>query len=304
VHFVRLSTTQLKGEESAWDNPPVCATATAYLVSHADVSVRMQEGAAEVSTQDDEHNGQLDESKYVHRPHVVCQPHNILTPLHGVHTLQPVLQPVGWTMQMSAAKRRLSGPVRTLTTSLGGCVDSRRRGAFDRFFKRTLIYLFIFNIASIWSWRMTTIRSITKLQNSTVFSYLLWVFKTFRSSNFCPKNLHNHRFPWFLQRCACIVPPLLRLFLSLYDLILMLKKNFCFVDGFGFIASLFVMGLLQLRYEHDSSTIRLRFGYNTLQHATRFFMRSHTRSYTRISGRRVLHVDWQLNAHSFYCILI
>ena len=31
-----------------------------------------------------------------------------------------------------------------------------------------------------------------------------------------------------------------------------------------------VMGLLQLRYEHDSSTIRLRFGYNTLQHATRF----------------------------------
>ena len=52
-----------------------------------------------------------------------------------------------------------------------------------------------------------------------------------------------------------------------------------------------LMGLLQLRYEHDSSTIRLRFGYNTLQHATRFFVRSHTRSYTRISGRRVLHVD-------------
>ena len=38
-----------------------------------------------------------------------------------------------------------------------------------------------------------------------------------------------------------------------------------------------VMGLLQLRYEHDSSTIRARFGYNTLQHATRFFVRSHTR---------------------------
>ena len=64
-----------------------------------------------------------------------------------------------------------------------------------------------------------------------------------------------------------------------------------------------VMGLLQLRYEHDSSTIRLRFGYSTLQHATRFFVRSHTRSYTRISGRRVLHVDWQLKAHSFYFIL-
>ena len=48
---------------------------------------------------------------------------------------------------------------------------------------------------------------------------------------------------------------------------------------------------IRARFEYDSSTIRLRFGYNTLQHATRFFVRSHTRSYTRISGRRVLHVD-------------
>jgi len=44
-------------------------------------------------------------------------------------------------------------------------------------------------------------------------------------------------------------------------------------------------------FEYDSSTIRARFSYNTLQHATRFFVRSHTRSYTRISGRRALHVD-------------
>ena len=28
------------------------------------------------------------------------------------------------------------------------------------------------------------------------------------------------------------------------------------------------MGLLQLRYEHDSSTIRVRFDYDSLQHAT------------------------------------
>ena len=48
---------------------------------------------------------------------------------------------------------------------------------------------------------------------------------------------------------------------------------------------------IRARLEYDSTTIRLRFGYNTLQHATRFFVRSHTRSYTRISGRRVLHVD-------------
>jgi len=48
---------------------------------------------------------------------------------------------------------------------------------------------------------------------------------------------------------------------------------------------------IRARFEYDSNKIRLRFGYNTLQHATRFFVRSHTRSYTRISGRRVLHVD-------------
>ena len=60
------------------------------------------------------------------------------------------------------------------------------------------------------------------------------------------------------------------------------------------------MGLLQLRYEHDSTTIRL-------QHATtryEVFRSLAYESYTRISGRRVLHVDWQLNAHSFYFILI
>ena len=66
-----------------------------------------------------------------------------------------------------------------------------------------------------------------------------------------------------------------------------------------------LMGLLQLRYEHDSSTIRARFSYNTLQHDTRFSCaRDRFEHSTRISGRRVLHVDWQLNAHRFYFILI
>jgi len=60
--------------------------------------------------------------------------------LRNVYTIQPVVQPVVWTTQMSAAKRRLSGPARMLMTSLGWraqqgcCVDSRRCGAFDRFF--------------------------------------------------------------------------------------------------------------------------------------------------------------------------
>ena len=51
-------------------------------------------------------------------------------------------------------------------------------------------------------------------------------------------------------------------------------------------------------YNCDTSTIRVRFDYDSttirLQHATtryEVFVRSHTRSYTRISGRRVLHVD-------------
>ena len=49
--------------------------------------------------------------------------------LHSAYSLQPlvqptvwpqlVVQPVGWTMLMSAAKRHLSGPARTLVTSLG-----------------------------------------------------------------------------------------------------------------------------------------------------------------------------------------
>ena len=39
-----------------------------------------------------------------------------LTRCVQLYTLQPVVQPVGWTMQMSAAERRLSGPARTLVT--------------------------------------------------------------------------------------------------------------------------------------------------------------------------------------------
>ena len=40
-----------------------------------------------------------------------------------VYTLQPVIQP-GWTMQMSLARRRLSGPARTLWRH---CVTARRQ---------------------------------------------------------------------------------------------------------------------------------------------------------------------------------
>ena len=99
---------------------------------------------------------------------------------------QPVVQPVGWTMQMSPAMRRLSVPARTLMTSLcwsaqqGGCVDS----AFDRHSRKIiLISLFLPSVA-LWSRGVTKIRSITKLYKTVlyVFIYLIviWIFKSFR----------------------------------------------------------------------------------------------------------------------------
>ena len=59
-----------------------------------------------------------------------------------------------------------------------------------------------------------------------------------------------------------------------------------------------VMGLLQLRFEHDTSTTR----YSTLRGYSCARIRDRFEHSTRVSGRRVLHVDWQLNAHSFYFI--
>ena len=59
-----------------------------------------------------------------------------------------------------------------------------------------------------------------------------------------------------------------------------------------------LMGLLQLRFELDSSTIRARFEhdtstarYNTLRGFSCARIRDRFEHSTRISGRRVLHVD-------------
>ena len=114
----------------------------------------------------------------------------LIAPWHRVYTLQPVvqpavgtqpvvgaLQPVGWTMQMSPAKRLLSGPARTLMTSLGRRLRGQywRCGAFDRNLKKIiLIYLFIFTLGSIWSWGMTEIRSIIKLYK-TLFLFIYYM---------------------------------------------------------------------------------------------------------------------------------
>ena len=70
----------------------------------------------------------------------------------------------------SPAKRRLSGPARTLMTSSGSRPARRLRGqqtmwrVWSIFLQRILIYLFIVTLGSIWSWGMTKSRSIT---NST-----------------------------------------------------------------------------------------------------------------------------------------
>ena len=94
---------------------------------------------------------------------VVCaQCLSVTRCLHFTTACTTVVQPVvqrlynwlhGWAMQMSAAKRRLSGPARTLTWHIiasqqGGCVDSRRCGAFDGNLKKILfIYLFLPSVA-------------------------------------------------------------------------------------------------------------------------------------------------------------
>jgi len=56
-------------------------------------------------------------------------------------------------------------------------------------------------------------------------------------------------------------------------------------------------GPVQLRFEYDSTAIRARFEHSMLQHATRFFMRSHTSPIRAPYEKRVeaCHtVDWHL----------
>jgi len=57
---------------------------------------------------------------------------------------------------------------------------------------------------------------------------------------------------------------------------------------------------IRARFEYDTSTTR----YNTLRGFSCARIRDWFEHSTRISSRRVLHVDWQLNAHNFYFLLI
>ena len=113
--------------------------------------------------------------------------------LHGVYTLQPVVQLVGWTMQMSLAKRRLSGPARTPVTSLGwraqqgGCVDSGRCGAFGRNFKnRIRMYLFTFLPSVAYDPELHKTRPLCLCIYVFVYLFIyysLWIFKAFRRAS-------------------------------------------------------------------------------------------------------------------------
>ena len=75
-------------------------------------------------------------------------------------------------------ERRLSGPARTIITSLrrcaqqGGCVDSRRCGVFDRNLKEEFLFIY-FTIGSIWSWRW---QKLDQLQNSTKLYLFIYLF--------------------------------------------------------------------------------------------------------------------------------
>ena len=108
-----------------------------------------------------------------------------------------------------------------------------------------------------------------------------------------------------IARCGGIVSNLVTAFV---DLLLSLSvKNL----RIRYDTRRYFKGLLQLRFEHDSSTIRARFEhdtsttrYSTLRGFSCARIWDRFEHSTRISGRRVLHVDWQLNAHNFYFILI
>jgi len=117
---------------------------------------------------------------------VNCKHHLWIKRVTFIHPLvqpaiwtQRVVQPVGWPMLMSPAERRLSGPARTFMTSLGwraqqgGCVDSRRCGAFDwNLNKKSYVCTYlVFTLGSIWSWAITKITSLTKLYTFYLFNY-------------------------------------------------------------------------------------------------------------------------------------
>jgi len=97
-------------------------------------------------------------------------------------------------MRISPAKRRLSGPARTLMTSLrwraqqGGCVGSRDDVArlIEIFLKRIFLFISLFFLPSVYDpagWQ-----TLDRLQNSAklccFYLCIIWMFETFLSAGF------------------------------------------------------------------------------------------------------------------------
>ena len=111
-----------------------------YLVSHSDVAVRMQKGAAEVSAQDDQHHWQFDHGEHVHRSHVVCTVHSVQQPISGSRSKTVFLQLINTAVSYSG--RMYAGPplARNYNLVSGGftCRASERAGS--SWYVTTLLY--------------------------------------------------------------------------------------------------------------------------------------------------------------------
>ena len=91
--------------------------------------------------------------------------------------------------ELCAAKRRLSGPARTLAVIRLTCsksavwtVDDVARSV--EFF--LTCYFFYFTLGSIWPRGMTKTRPITKLYFTPFFYFYIWIFETFRPAGCRP----------------------------------------------------------------------------------------------------------------------
>jgi len=96
------------------------------------------------------------------------------------HSVSVVVQLVGWTIQMSAATRRLSGPATMLNDNIIRLTLSKAAvwtvddvAGLITWTKEFLYIYFILTLGSIWSWGTTKIRSITKLYSVYIFTYYI-----------------------------------------------------------------------------------------------------------------------------------
>ena len=143
------------------------------------------------------------------RPGPAPQPthwHHLYTSQPAVQSVgwtQPVVQPVGWTMQMSAAKRCLSGPTRTLMTSLGWRAAKRLCGQLTicREFLNgefLLFFKYFFTLGNIRPRRMIKkficLLQPMNIQNVSSSQLCNWLYKYLHLTTGC--RVHTLYRPW------------------------------------------------------------------------------------------------------------